>query len=65
MFPRHCFCDLSQTARYSLSQKRPLFALSQGLLETATQISKIQKAPVRALTGALIQASILAFKRDA
>ncbi len=58
----HCFYYCSQTARYSLSQKRPLLALYNAYLETPTLISKIQKAPVRVLTGALIQALILVLK---
>ncbi|MEZ9872292.1 hypothetical protein, partial [Vibrio sp. 10N.261.51.C6] len=64
-FLLHCLYHLSQTAPYSLSQKRPLLALYNAYLETPTLISKIQKAPVRVLTGALIQALILSFKRDA
>ncbi|CAK2446938.1 hypothetical protein VCRA2116O29_60041 [Vibrio crassostreae] len=40
-------------------------ALYNAYLEAPIQTSKIQKAPVKMLTGALIQALISAFKRDA
>ncbi len=60
--PASLFLLLISNSALQPVSKRPLLALYKAYLETPTQTSKIQKAPVRVLTGALIQALILVLK---